>query len=111
MECYGKNVAMVAEVSGGPDKVKLEKITVCVDIGLAVHPDQVVAQLEGGTVTGLINTLRSKITVKDGRVVQTNFHDFRLPRMSDVPPIAVIVLEGGGPPGGIGEVARPPVAH
>ncbi len=110
MECYGTNVAMVAEVSGGPDKVKLEKITVCVDIGLAVHPDQVVAQLEGGTVTGLINTLRSKITVKDGRVVQTNFHDFRLPRMSDVPPIAVIVLEGGGPPGGIGEVGVPLVA-
>jgi CO/xanthine dehydrogenase Mo-binding subunit len=110
MECYGTHVAMVAEVSGSADRVKLEKISVCVDIGLSVHPDQVVAQLEGGTVTGLINTLRSKITVKDGRVVQTNFHDFRLPRMSDVPPIAVTVLEGGGPPGGIGEVGVPLVA-
>jgi CO/xanthine dehydrogenase Mo-binding subunit len=45
--------------------------------------------------------------VKDGRVVQTNFHDFRLPRMSDVPPIVVTVLEGGGPPGGFGEVGVP----
>jgi isoquinoline 1-oxidoreductase subunit beta len=110
MECYGTNVAMVAEVSGSADRVKIEKISVCVDIGLAVHPDQVVAQLEGGTVTGLINTLRSKITVKDGRVVQTNFHDFRLPRMKDVPPIAVTVIEGGGNPGGIGEVGVPLVA-
>ena len=110
MECYGTHVAMVAEVSGGADKVKLEKLWVCADIGLAVHPDQVVAQLEGGAVTGLINTLRSKITVKDGRVVQTNFHDFRLPRMSDVPPIAVTVLESGGAPGGIGEVGVPLVA-
>ena len=110
MECYGTHVAMVAEVSGGADKVKLEKLSVCADIGLAVHPDQVVAQLEGGAVTGLINTLRSKITVKDGRVVQTNFHDFRLPRMSDVPPIAVTVLESGGAPGGIGEVGVPLVA-
>ena len=110
MECYGTHVAMVAEVSGSADKLKLEKISVCVDIGVAVHPDQVVAQLEGGAVTGLINTLRSKITVKDGRVVQTNFHDFRLPRMSDVPPIAVTVLEGGGNPGGIGEVGVPLVA-
>jgi CO/xanthine dehydrogenase Mo-binding subunit len=110
MECYGTHVAMVAEVSGSADRVKLEKLSVCVDIGLAVHPDQVVAQLEGGTVTGLLNTLRSKITLKDGRVVQTNFHDFALPRMSDVPPIAVTVLEGGGPPGGIGEVGVPLVA-
>jgi isoquinoline 1-oxidoreductase beta subunit len=110
MECYGTHVAMVAEVSGSADKVKLEKLTVCADIGLAVHPDQVVAQLEGGAVTGLINTLRSKITVKDGRVEQSNFHDFRLPRMSDVPPIAVTVLESGGNPGGIGEAGVPLVA-
>ena len=110
MECYGTHVAMVAEVSGGGGKVKLEKLSVCVDCGLAVHPDQVVAQLEGGAVTGLINTLRSKITLKDGRVQQTNFHDFRLPRMSDVPPIAVAIIENGDSPGGIGEVGVPLVA-
>jgi isoquinoline 1-oxidoreductase subunit beta len=110
MECYGTYAAVVATVSGSAGAVKLEKINVCVDIGLAVHPDQVVAQLEGGTVTGLINTLRSKITVKDGRVVQTNFHNFRLPRMNDVPPIAVTVIEGGGNPGGVGEVGVPLVA-
>ena len=110
MECYGTHVAMVCEVSGGADKVKLEKLSVCVDIGLAVHPDQVVAQLEGGAVTGLINTLRSKVTLKNGRVEQTNFHEFRLPRMSDVPPIAVAVIENGDTPGGIGEVGVPLVA-
>ncbi len=110
MECYGTHVAAVCEVSGAGDKVKLEKISVCVDCGIAVHPDQVVAQIEGGTVTGLINAMRSKITLKEGRVEQTNFHNFRLPRMSDVPPIAVAVIANGEAPGGIGEVGVPLVA-
>lgn len=110
MECYDSNVAIVCEVSGATDRVKLERITVCVDCGLAVHPDQVVAQLEGGVVTGLIQTLRSKITLKNGRVEQSNFHDFTLPRMHQVPPIRVELLQSGGKPGGIGEVGVPLVA-
>jgi isoquinoline 1-oxidoreductase beta subunit len=75
-----------------------------------VHPDQAVAQLEGGTVTGLISALRSKITFKDGRVVQTNFHNFQLPRMSDVPPIKVEIIAKRDKPGGLGEVGVPLVA-
>lgn len=110
MECYDSNAAIVCEVSGGTDRVKLERITICVDCGLAVHPDQVVAQLEGGVVTGLIQTLRSKITLKNGRVEQSNFHDFMLPRMHEVPPIRVELLQSGGKPGGIGEVGVPLVA-
>jgi isoquinoline 1-oxidoreductase beta subunit len=110
MECYQTYVALVAEVSGAGDKLKLEKITICVDCGVAVHPDQVVAQLEGGVVSGLINAVRSKVTVKNGRVEQTNFHDFRIPRMNEVPPITVAVLTNGDSPGGIGEVGVPLVA-
>lgn len=110
MECYETNAAIVCEVSGAADRVKLERITVCVDCGLAVHPDQVAAQLEGGIVTGLIQTLRSKITLKNGRVEQSNFHDFTLPRMHQVPPIRVELIQSGGKPGGIGEVGVPLVA-
>jgi CO/xanthine dehydrogenase Mo-binding subunit len=110
MACYQTHVALIAEVSGGPDKVKLEKLTYAVDCGIRVHPDQVIAQIEGGAVTGLISALRAKITVKNGRVEQTNFHDFPIPRMNEVPPIAVALTGGGDKPGGIGEAGVPLVA-
>jgi isoquinoline 1-oxidoreductase beta subunit len=110
MECYETHIAVVCEVSGTAEGVKLERISVCADCGLAVHPDQAVAQLQGGVVTGLIQALRSKITVKNGRVEQSNFHDFQLPRMSEVPPIEVELVQTGGKPGGLGEVGVPLVA-
>lgn len=110
MECYETHIAVVCEVSGSADRVKLERINVCADCGVAVHPDQAIAQLEGAVVTGLIQALRSKITVTNGRVDQSNFHDFRLPRMKEVPPIRVELVQSGGKPGGIGEVGTPLVA-
>jgi isoquinoline 1-oxidoreductase beta subunit len=110
MECYDTYIGMVCEVSGSGDKVKIERITAVAEAGLVVHPDQAVAQLEGGIVTGLIGAMRSKITFKDGRVQQSNFHDFQLPRMTDVPPIRVEVNGKRGKPGGLGEVGVPLVA-
>jgi len=110
MECYGTHIALVAEVVGEANQVKLEKLTYAVDCGIAVHPDQVVAQLEGGTVTGLINALRSKITVKNGRVEQSNYDNFPIPRMPQVPRTEVILMPSGGNPGGMGEVGVPLVA-
>jgi len=83
---------------------------VCADCGVAVHPDQVIAQLQGGVVTGLIQALRSKITFANGRVEQSNFNDFQLPRMHQVPPVQVELLQSGGKPGGMGEVGVPLVA-
>jgi len=110
MECYETNAAVVCEVSGSADRVKLERLTICADCGVAIHPDQVVAQLEGGVVTGLIQTLRAKITLKNGRVEQSNFDSFPLPRHHEVPPVQVELLQSGGKPGGIGEVGVPLVA-
>ena len=110
MECYETHIAVVCEVSGSADRVKLERISVCADCGLAVHPDQAIAQLQGGVVTGLIQALRSKITVTKGRVDQSNFHDFPLLRMNEVPPIVVELVQSGGKPGGMGEVGTPLVA-
>jgi CO/xanthine dehydrogenase Mo-binding subunit len=110
MECYETYAAVVCEVSGAADRIKLEKITIAADCGIAVHPDQVIAQLQGGVVTGLIQALRAKITMKNGRVEQSNFHDFQLPRMNEVPPVQVELIQSGGKPGGIGEVGVPLVA-
>jgi CO/xanthine dehydrogenase Mo-binding subunit len=110
MVCYDTHMAMVAEVSGTADKVKLEKLTIVADCGVAVHPDQVVAQLEGGAVTGLINTLRSKVTIKNGVVEQRNFDTFPIPRMSEVPPITVTLISGSDKLGGVGEAGVPLVA-
>jgi CO/xanthine dehydrogenase Mo-binding subunit len=110
MQCYDTHVALVAELSGKGDHAKLEKLTFAVDCGIAVHPDQVIAQIEGGAVTGLINTLRSKVTISKGRVQQSNFDTFPIPRMPEVPPINVILIPGNTNPGGIGETGVPLVA-
>jgi len=110
MECYDTHIALVAKVSGAADKVKVERLTYAVDCGIAVHPDQVVAQIEGGAVSGLINTIRSKVTIKQGRVEQANFNSFTIPRMPEVPPIAVALVNSGGNPGGLGEAGVPLVA-
>jgi isoquinoline 1-oxidoreductase beta subunit len=110
MECYDTYVAVAAAISGSGDQVKLEKLCIAADCGIAVHPDQVVAQLEGGVISGLINALRSKVTVKNGRVEQTNFHDFPIPRINEVPPITVAHIASTAKPGGMGEVGVPLVA-
>ncbi len=110
MECYGTHAALVCEVSGTAERIKIEKITIAADCGIAVHPDQVIAQLQGGIVTGLIGAIRSKITFKNGRVEQSNFHDFQLPRASEVPKVQIELIQSGESPGGIGEVGVPLVA-
>jgi isoquinoline 1-oxidoreductase subunit beta len=110
MECYGTHAALVCEVSGTAERIKLERITIAADCGIAVHPDQVIAQLQGGVVTGLIQAMRAKITFKNGRVEQSNFHDFQLPRAADVPKVQVELIQSGENPGGIGEVGTPLVA-
>jgi CO/xanthine dehydrogenase Mo-binding subunit len=110
MQCYESHVALVAEVSGNADSVKIERLHFAVDCGIAVHPDQAIAQIEGGAVTGLIQTLRAKVTLANGRVQQSNFHDFPIPRISEVPPITVSLVQSEAKPGGIGEAGVPLVA-
>jgi isoquinoline 1-oxidoreductase subunit beta len=110
MECYETHAALVCDVSGTAEQLKLNTITIVADCGIAVHPDQVVAQLQGGVVTGLIQAVRSKITFRNGRVEQSNFHDFRLMRGAEVPKIQVELVQSGEKPGGIGEVGTPLVA-
>ncbi len=105
MEGYESYLALVAEVSldsGGA--VKVHKVTVAADVGRMVNPDTVEAQIQSSVNFGLGMALMQDITVDKGRVQQTNFNGaFQLPRMSDVPPMDVILVKSTEKPGGIGE--------
>lgn len=106
---YGSYCAQVAEVSVSKDgKVKVHRIVCAIDPGWVVNPDTFKAQAESGIVTGLSGALFGEITIKNGRVEQSNFHDYPVPRMSDMPKIEVYILQGEGEQGGAGEPATPP---
>jgi isoquinoline 1-oxidoreductase beta subunit len=92
-------------------EVLLRRVTSVVDTGIAVNPDTVMAQLEGGLIFGLTAALYGEITIDKGRVQQSNFNDYRMLRIDQVPKIEVHVVKSGEPPGGIGETgvnAGPP---
>ncbi len=89
----------------------LRRVVSVVDTGIAVNPDTVIAQLEGGLIFGLTAALYGEITIDKGRVQQANFHDYRMLRIDQIPKIEVHVVKSGEPPGGIGETgcnAGPP---
>jgi isoquinoline 1-oxidoreductase subunit beta len=84
-------------------EVHLRRVTSAVDTGIAVNPDTVVAQLQGGIIFGLTAALYGEVTIDKGRVRQSNFHDYRMLRIDQVPQIDVHVIKSGENPGGIGE--------
>jgi isoquinoline 1-oxidoreductase subunit beta len=84
-------------------EVKLRHVTLVVDTGIAVNPDTIIAQLEGGLIFGLTAALYGEITIEKGRVQQSNFHDYRMLRIDQTPKIEIHVVKSGEPPGGIGE--------
>jgi isoquinoline 1-oxidoreductase subunit beta len=104
--------AGVAEVSvdRATGKVKVLNYWCAIDAGLAVQPRNLAAQTEGSIIYGLGHVLREKITIKDGRVRQTNYTDYQVARMSDVPNIQVRVVSTDNPPTGAGEDGLPTVA-
>jgi isoquinoline 1-oxidoreductase beta subunit len=92
-------------------EVYLRRVTSAVDTGIAVNPDTVAAQLQGGLVFGLSAALWDEVTIENGRVQQSNFNNYRVLRMDEVPKIDVHVIKSGENPGGIGETgatAGPP---
>ena len=109
-ESFGTVVAQVAEVSVFGGKAHVEKMTCAVDAGFAVNPDGLVAQMEGGIVFGLSAALYGEITIAEGRVAQSNFHDYPVLRMDEMPAIETVIVNGGGPLGGGGEPGTPPAA-
>jgi isoquinoline 1-oxidoreductase beta subunit len=97
-------IATVAEVAvDGDGEVTLRRMTCVVDTGIAVNPNTIVAQLQGGLIFGLTAALHGEITIEQGRVQQSNFHDYRMLRINETPPIEVHIMRSGEAPGGIGE--------
>src|SRR6266853_2514092 len=109
---FGSFIATVVEAGvDAKGEVRLRRVTSAVDTGIAVNPDTIVAQLQGGLIFGLTAALYGEVTVKNGRVQQSNFNDYRMLRIDQVPPIDVYVIKSAEAPGGIGETgttAGPP---
>jgi isoquinoline 1-oxidoreductase beta subunit len=109
---FGSFIATVVEAEVDErGEVRLRRVTSAVDTGIAVNPDTIVAQLQGGLIFGLTAALYGEITIEKGRVQQSNFNDYRMLRMDEVPSIEVHVINSGEDPGGIGETgatAGPP---
>ncbi|WNO08480.1 xanthine dehydrogenase family protein molybdopterin-binding subunit [Teredinibacter sp. KSP-S5-2] len=102
--------AMVVEVSKTGSGIKLERVVVAADCGLIVNPEKVAGQIEGGVIWGLSAALYGAIEVEEGAVKQSNFHDYPVARMNQVPPIEVHFIQERDTPDGVGELAVPPVA-
>jgi isoquinoline 1-oxidoreductase beta subunit len=110
-ECYRSVVAQVAEVSVAADgEITVDRIFCAVDAGLVINPDQVVAQMEGGALFGATSALISTITVENGAVFESNFHDYPVQRLANAPEVIVALMESDLPPCGAGEPGIVPTA-
>jgi isoquinoline 1-oxidoreductase beta subunit len=104
MRAWGTFLAQVVEVSVNDDgEVAVKRVVCAVDCGQVVNPDTVAAQIQSGIIYGLTAGLFGAITLKDGRVEQSNFHDYRILRMSEAPKMDVVLVQSSEAPGGIGE--------
>ena len=108
---FDSYVAQVVEASVEKNgTVRVHRVVCAVDCGMAINPDTVKAQMEGGIIFGLTAALKSEITLKDGRVEQGNFHDYQMLRIFESPEIEVHIVPSSESPTGVGEPGVPPVA-
>ncbi|RNL64000.1 xanthine dehydrogenase family protein molybdopterin-binding subunit [Zhongshania marina] len=109
-ESFHTMVAQIVSISIEDKKIKVHKVVCVVDCGVAVNPDIVRGQMEGGIVFALTAALKGNISVVDGAVQQSNFHNYELLRMNETPEIEVHILESAEAPTGVGEPGVPPLA-
>ncbi len=109
-ESFGSIVAQVAEVSVQDGQIRVHRVTCAVDCGIAVNPAGIVAQLESGVAFGLSAALHSRLDFQEGRVQQSNFHDYVVLRLGEMPQVDVHIVPSTEKPGGVGEPGTPPVA-
>ena len=107
---FGTIVAQVVDVEIADGKPRARRVVCAVDPGFAVHPDNLAAQLESGIAYGLTAALYGEISIRDGAVAQSNFHDYRMLRMDEAPDVETYIINGGGLTGGAGEPGTPPIA-
>ena len=109
-ESFGSIIAQVAEVAVEEREIRVHKVTCAVDCGLALNPLGLEAQVQGSVAYGLSAVLRSELTLKDGRVEQSNFHDYEVLRLHQMPEVAVHIIPSSAKMGGIGEPATAPIS-
>jgi len=110
-ESFGSFVAQVVEVTVKPDhSYRVDRVVCAVDCGLAINPDVIRAQMEGGIGFALSAAMHSAITLKDGMVEQSNFHDFQVIRFNEMPQVEVHIVPSAVAPTGVGEPGVPPLA-
>jgi isoquinoline 1-oxidoreductase subunit beta len=101
---FGSFIASVVECAvDDAGEITLRRVTTVVDPGLAINPDTIVAQLQGGLIFGLSAALYGEVTLQNGRVEQSNFHDYQVLRLNQAPPIEVHLIKSAEAPGGLGE--------
>ena len=110
-ECFNTTVAQIAEVTVSADgSFKVDRVVCAVDCGIAINPDLVASQMEGGIGYGLAAALHGAITLKEGRVEQSNFTDYPTLRINEMPKVEVHIVASNAPPTGVGEPGVPPIA-
>jgi isoquinoline 1-oxidoreductase beta subunit len=109
-ESFGSLVAQVAEISVEHGQIRVHAVTCAVDCGTAVNPLAIEAQVQGSVVFGLSAALFGKVTLTAGKVDQSNFHDYPVVRMFEMPKVSVHIIQSKTKMGGIGEPATAPIA-
>jgi isoquinoline 1-oxidoreductase beta subunit len=109
-ECFGSYVAQVAEVSVESGEIRVHRVVCAADCGIVVNPAGVVAQMESGIAFGLSATLAGAIELKEGRVQQSNFHDYPVLRLNQMPAVEVHIVPSTEKSGGAGEPGTPLIA-
>ncbi|MBO9612592.1 MAG: xanthine dehydrogenase family protein molybdopterin-binding subunit [Dyadobacter sp.] len=109
-EAMGSVVAQVVEISYSNQNLKVHRVVCAIACGLAVNPDGVKAQMEGGIIYGLTAALFGEISIENGAIRQSNFHDYRMLRIEEAPAIDVYIVEDDGKMGGAGEPGVAPIA-
>jgi isoquinoline 1-oxidoreductase beta subunit len=110
VDSFGTVVAQVVEVDVTGPEPKVVHVWCAADPGYAMNPDGFIAQIESGIIYGLTAALYGDITIEDGAVVQSNFHDYPMLRMNEAPDISVEIINSGAKVGGGGEPGTPPIA-
>jgi isoquinoline 1-oxidoreductase beta subunit len=109
-ESFGSIVAQVAEVGVDGGQIRVHRVVVAIDCGICVNPLGVRAQMESAVAFGLGAALHGQVTIERGRVVESNFHDYRILRLYEMPRVEVHIVESAEKPGGAGEPGTPPIA-
>jgi CO/xanthine dehydrogenase Mo-binding subunit len=103
MHAFGSFLSMVVDVAVDNGEVSVKRVVCAVDCGMVVNPDTIEAQVQSGIIFGITGALYGEITIKDGRVEQSNFTDYPMLRMNQTPQIEVHLVKSAEAPGGIGE--------